>query len=971
MFNKAALSFTLSLVLLSLFWVEAVWSQSGFTMQLRDAQSEVAPGSVAGNILKIVNNTPRAQTLTLSVLAPAGWQVPGNAQRNFTLNPSDSIFLPIRVIAHQGRQEAQQVAIYLNQGTRTISSLSWYVQTRLHSSWSARLTTQKQYFLPGQDTTSFWIRLTNSGDLTENLRMQLQPDPGLAIWNPITQLENQALAWNILLPAGKDTLFPIVVKKISPHDAEPFSRNQQETHSCRIVIKSATLAQTPKTWTGRIEFVQAQYMAQDQPASRDQIPLTLEWNTYDLLSDQAFSSLALYGNTVLPNEHHLNYYIQSSFSSPYLNPSSYFGEYFFASYQTPLWGVEAGNTGHNFEGASLSGQGIKLSGQYENHKLLASWMRSPRLLDPAIQEGFSTEYGYTDDTWRGRIFFMNRDNSFQQSLHRIVATSLSTSLIPRHHLHFTAGFSQEKHTSLTDSTFITPGWGYRAILNGGFNQLSYSVSHNFSSPAYLIYRGINILGSQATYRLTSHQQLGFQFQYYHYAPNLYFRGQEVEHSLRNQKISAKIRYLQHSGHSTFIISPGFYKQEGDYLNSQTTGADLEYLQSSIFRLRMNTSVFFGFTQLPESEDDPFFVAQWRSSWRFDPFTLNLRYFYGPYLINDLRMFAQSGRSTNRLLASLYWEQQYLNKRLSLSVNNNFNYATRNQQYSFSTRPELYYWAQPGLRLGTYLRYFLLGSSTEANPRVPGLQVGNDDFFAQSTEFGLNLRMDIPIAVSRKKYFSLEATIFRDNTSTGSYAPGDLLLENVLVRLQVLPTADENGIASKTQFYEALSDKRGNAVFKNLPTGNYLLSLIPLEHASFAAKSFEINLLSDQRMYFAIDRGARLNGSIIIQQDRYTQLQHLPLAGIRITASDSNGQRYATLTDSQGRFNLFLPPGKFTLSMDERILGNTLSLQKNHIELEVKNDREILTVNFVMIERGREIRIQTPNNNNSPPDRENE
>ena len=81
-----------------------------------------------------------------------------------------------------------------------------------------------------------------------------------------------------------------------------------------------------------------------------------------------------------------------------------------------------------------------------------------------------------------------------------------------------------------------------------------------------------------------------------------------------------------------------------------------------------------------------------------------------------------------------------------------------------------------------------------------------------------------------------------------------------------------------------------------------------------------------------------------------------LHGIRITAV-SETYTESALTGSDGSFEMYLPFGEYTLSMDEKVLGTQFSLVKNNYNIDLNAKMDNIYVSFVIKERRRKIKVK--------------
>jgi hypothetical protein len=120
-------------------------------------------------------------------------------------------------------------------------------------------------------------------------------------------------------------------------------------------------------------------------------------------------------------------------------------------------------------------------------------------------------------------------------------------------------------------------------------------------------------------------------------------------------------------------------------------------------------------------------------------------------------------------------------------------------------------------------------------------------------------------------------------------------------------------------------------------------------------SLQINISSEVNIPFV--KGIKLSGSVVLQKARYSNVSEKPdLSRILVTALDSAGRTYQGITDGEGQYTLYLPPGAYILTLDETLIGKGFTVLKNNAELKL-NDVESFNFNFYILEKKRKVNIK--------------
>ena len=105
------------------------------------------------------------------------------------------------------------------------------------------------------------------------------------------------------------------------------------------------------------------------------------------------------------------------------------------------------------------------------------------------------------------------------------------------------------------------------------------------------------------------------------------------------------------------------------------------------------------------------------------------------------------------------------------------------------------------------------------------------------------------------------------------------------------------------------------------------------------------------------KGVTIYGEIYIDRDKAnTEFNtQIDLSNLRVSALD--GVNIYTLTDSKGKFSMYVPFGYYTISIDEDILGNKFKVLENNFKVKLDESTESVFVSFYLVEKRKKITIK--------------
>ena len=237
---------------------------------------------------------------------------------------------------------------------------------------------------------------------------------------------------------------------------------------------------------------------------------------------------------------------------------------------------------------------------------------------------------------------------------------------------------------------------------------------------------------------------------------------------------------------------------------------------------------------------------------------------------------------------------------------------------------------------------------------PGQLQGSDEINTNIVTTNLNVQLGVRkqfgIPVPRKFTHTRSVTItylcFMDLNGNRVKDKTEPELENIVIR-----TGDE----------EIMTDLNGQAELTNLEAGRYKIGIINLSDSKTWFPVVADSILMDRSKIILIPfvKGAKITGQIYMQRERHAvdEETSLDLSRIIVSALDSMGNIYRTLTRMDGTFELYVPNARYTLNLDAGVWGDQFTVVNNNliIELNLKTDNTF--VSFQVVERQRKLQIK--------------
>jgi hypothetical protein len=220
-----------------------------------------------------------------------------------------------------------------------------------------------------------------------------------------------------------------------------------------------------------------------------------------------------------------------------------------------------------------------------------------------------------------------------------------------------------------------------------------------------------------------------------------------------------------------------------------------------------------------------------------------------------------------------------------------------------------------------------------------------------------------VPVTARKYFTTSIIIFKDLNGNGRQDKNEEAIENVLVSIKPVDSdsAGEEKSILNDRGEEVITDSKGHVTFRNLPRGNYRITAKPLMENSgwFAGLEQEITLDKSREVEIPFTHGVRILGSISVDKSVFStdRNKNPDLDRIRITAVDSAGKTYSTLTAPDGKFEIYVPAGDYRVSINQKAIGGSFIIDQSTIPVSLAGGMEAYNISFHMREKERQVKVK--------------
>lgn len=928
--------------------------------------------TVVSNVLRVSNSTGRNVTFTVKINVPHGWNTLNKNDKEYTLADGDSLFIPVRVVtntktAKGGTKYNITAFVSSNNDARYTALASFKAGRPKISDWQMNVIPRSRiYLLNNENSASFNVNLSNNGDESQDLILtNTQIGKEFMLLDSAGRILKKNYYEYVLRPFS-DTLIPYTMQlqkaQRNVRRIDNFGFNPRELtlqRSYHLFLKASEIGTVPGTTKSKqaaVNFVRLTNSQPLNPYGSGTIPLTMLATINNMLGEQPIMYLVFNGNTKVNDKSHLAYSLQTGFTSYQYSQQAINQLNGNVSYTHNKGFVTVGTgIGLNIPNLSgiASGRGIMAG-----YRLPANQLVSAYYLRSGVNfiDYQAATLGAAYSIWRKRFRFAanyGRSTTKTGYASNTISSSLGIPLGRYQNLNL-AGAIILDTGGITNSRYSI-GYNVRYLKNRGVSSLTYAHNENggftannnikntniaFSS-SYQLKKGYGVV-LQSNYTILQTAPLGQTT----YSDNIFW----------NNTLSFRVPAVKKVNYT-----PSLYCNYSYFIPEKLLGAGGQ-LNINTYNLVNNFRLGFlirgGYNKLLNYPDlNAFFSAQSNVYVMYRTWTANIRYSYGPagqrnmsyYLTQQLGYPQTFGGSISN---------QYQFKNIHFLAENsfNYNYLNINHRNNLSLFSQLFYYTNGGWRFGinTTISYTL--SAAYRYTYAPN--GGNSNFVLEETgkkikttsfQMGLNVKKDFNIPIPKRfqktRYYITPFKTFLDVNGNRNCDANEIPLENIVIRLND---------------YEVMTNSIGEAEFTNVANGTYKLQIIPLTDigAWFPVVPDSITVTGGTGIIcIPFSKGVQILGNVELDREKYSAgiVEKLDVSRIKIFLTDTAGAVVSSVTDNRGNFKFYVPYGKYTLRMDEKILGNGFELADNDIPLEFTEGIESYYHTFFIIEKKRKVK----------------
>jgi hypothetical protein len=924
---------------------------------LSNKDFEYKDGEMISSVACIKNFTDSSQTLKLSIDLPQNWRTLTKTTKTYTLLSGDSVFVPIRIIPEKeiGGNVRFLIDLFLtNQDNEQAASSYIWIYTKRKSSWTlTALPQNKIYFKHDENTADFGLRVHNTGNEKQSVTLTLE---GIMPTNVVKDSSGKIISKNkqttmSLLPDNDTTIKYTYTylqgarnkRMVDTEGYRPDNTNEERVYYLQANTVDPSNSDIDGYRAGqRLQFVKLSDSRNIEPNNDAYLPLTVDININNLLSDVTFTSINLRGNTQFSNEDALVYnFLSITNSGSYenlLNNSVYYAGYF------TRWGnVQAGYINGGIMGVQTFGRGVRTElyrGAKRQHRVSLFYTNDSRFQRAGVTSAGATYAWRFRPSSTARVEYARIYNDRRGLIMDVVGGGINFTLLKTQTFNI-------RHAS-TFSSFNNPTNTPQSTI-GNFTVFNYTgafikrklITRQFISRSDKNFSAANVerlfYQNVTNYRISNKLGLLLNTNYIDINSG---RRINTSKSLINQ---LGLNFMQQKQTFQPFVFYNQYRLPFINFNQQGVGINYNFFEvkdgtRAALQVRSGSNINTDTTTnaIPFYQINTFFVYRTISAF--------IRYNSGdPFLsTRPTNAFAPTVRP-QLLNASLTHQYVFNNTRFILQSNGNYLYNNVMNQHSINLFPELLYFTTTGWRLRAGLNYnFVRGKRMV----MAGTLFSEEDlsYVNQNTFLFVGIRKDfmVPIPFVRNNLHNLKFEAFYDLNGDGKKDKNETSVDNIII--------DLGG-------YEVLTNSEGIGHINNIPTGVYPINIKLMDaYDGWFANIFDTIIVTrDMKFQVPFVRGVKIKGKVKIDREaiRADAQNPFDLTNILISAIGYN-KTYNTLTDFDGNFEFYLPYGEYKISMSESILGEKYKLARNNLEIIVRRENEGMMLSFLIIENKRKV-----------------
>jgi len=936
----------------------------GLILQFNKDTVSFNKGEIISNVLYVKNEGTKSYSFNVQLIVPNDWTPIGLQNKTFQLEGGKELFIPISVIPRMKVSGNAQVLVTAfiqnaNNPDEVLGTVFFQSIYNKKTAWKISSDISKIYLKNNQDSVSFRLNASNLGNTKQDIIINLTKNKNYIQVRDSIKNEKFEVK-TISLKPMQDTTFHLRFIKEKERRNErlldidnyrPTSTGMPEKYNLNFSSQSPRPDEKNAFQSGtKLEFIKLNDEVEGNIYQSNRLPLIMDINTYNILGASPAMNIWLYGNATLENNQNVAYNFQTFFNQNFLSTNFLKQTTFFLFYSNPKMAAQIGNGGIYTIGAFPGTFNVR--GEYKfnlSHKAGVFYSQNPQIWYQPTHQTAGTYYEFLKNS-KIRVYAQYaHSRSLISNLYADILNLQSNfSLFKGHSFGIRGGISRRVKNDTANFGYYV-GTNYSGIFN---KQWSIQISNFYFDPSFGVFsqsRVNNLLNVSYKIKNNSILMLRSNVFLYKIVQTQSYYDYQINNELFHQLLGTKAGNLSYSGFYNLFYVKKFL------IHSRGLGFNTNVYNPEKF-LRYYFTFRAGYNYSPDTLRKNFFFTQVGAQVFYRTFSINLRYLLGNLTIDE-RFYALNSFSTPQFF-SLSARHQYQFKSKNFVTENYVGYSVSTINYTnIYWQPNLFYYSNNGWRFRAYsevnwnrLRQFndFFG--------VPSLSNTNSNsgkwVFNIFIGFGVRKEFSLPLPYSKKYFVNVVFLPFFDLNGDGKKQDNEKALENIVIRVYN---------EQKNEEYEMLTNKKGVATLKNIEAGNYAWNVWALDELGgwFPHIADSINISTGGVQYIPFVRGVKIVGKVYLQRDKNSPDADKKLDLSRIKITCQNSKTYTTITDNEGNFEIFVPAGKYTITMDEKILGTKFKLLQNNIEIQVDDKYSNIFIPFHIIEKPKKLKIVKP------------
>ncbi|HAN77029.1 MAG TPA: hypothetical protein DCQ31_04255 [Bacteroidales bacterium] len=911
------------------------------------------------NILKVFNPQSKPLVVTIKLNLPENWSIIGNLEQEYTLDANSTLSVPVRIAVSKQASGAIGYAVIATVSIKE-SKLQYnaytYINIPKKTKLDFQLISRIGYFDSKTESTEFAYRLTNKGNINELISIEVNTSPFIEIKGE----DNNVFTDLINLGPYKDTLilyqmFPTRILGVDR--PEVFQASINVVTPDTLIRSSMQFKELSNSYTNLI--------------SESEYPLVIEATVNNLFSDvQPTYSMLAFGKLAFKKDYNLNYYLSNSNFEDKVNIKRNTKAYL--QFTKNKHQLSIGDVTADME-HPLYGKGFY--GKTTFKKFTFTGIFTEHNYRNAFGYGAKLDYDITRKTKLETSFSEYKDFDFSTDS-KLFFGGFSTNFLKNQQFSLRTSFS---FTDFIKTNQIKPGYGGLLNYNAKFNKLRISLFSEYGSAYYSgITKARAEIRSFSSYQITNELVLTGSYSMIKNEPITTNNIQQTTYNFNDNSTISAMYMLTNNLHLSISSilenssTRSFYISNGDNLfetrkYSGNVALRYRFPQSEIY-IRPSIKAGIGdIIRIPnsilESAIVPnianFYFIRAGLSIQAGHFGFAGTFYSGPNTISHEfnHLFSVASPRSYQLMP--YFERNLYKNSIVLSSRVTYYRDAVNNLSRLNA----------GTQITWYLPYdFTMEVINNILYQTSFDKISQSNYSFSTVLFELKLKKAFGPNQPRIKYHNLKIDYYRDlngNKKQDSNEPG---VSNVLasvVRNEEIESA--NTVYGEFQSKELLSNTDGKIRYINIPQGDYLVKFkqVSSKKDSFhpIVEELKLDIVKDTLIKIPFIESNKLFGQLVLNKDPLTNYRFLDISNIRITANDSYGNSYYTLTDANGKFELIVPNiDKYTVSVNHT-LPSSFVLEQNDFIVQLNGFKQF-ELSFIFTEEKRKIRFSDNSDSSS-------